>query len=82
MTELADDAKHWLDRLHEAYDLCREFFQALALQSDGPGGELLTWGEKPPLPFYHTHQPVGEVQACFPTVLAQQAQEFSTVSLS
>ena len=25
--------------------------------SAGPQGELLTWGEKSPLPFYHGHQP-------------------------
>ena len=31
--------------------------QSLALESDGPHGEILTWGEKSPLPFYHGHQP-------------------------
>jgi hypothetical protein len=48
---------HWLCRLHDAYDLCREFFHGLTLESDGPNGEVLPWGAQTPLPFYHTHQP-------------------------
>ncbi len=31
--------------------------ESLALESDGPKGEILTWGEKSPLPFYHGHLP-------------------------
>jgi tetratricopeptide (TPR) repeat protein len=53
----AREALHWLDRLHEAFDLCRLVLQSLALESDGPGGEILTWGDKSPLPFYHGHEP-------------------------
>jgi tetratricopeptide (TPR) repeat protein len=50
-------AKHWLGRLHDAYDLCRDFFHGLALEAVGPNGEILTWGAHTPLPFYHAHQP-------------------------
>jgi hypothetical protein len=50
-------AKHWLGRLHDAYDLCRDFFHGLALETEGPNGEILTWGGQTPLPFYHAHQP-------------------------
>jgi tetratricopeptide (TPR) repeat protein len=53
----AREALHWLGRLHEAFELCRPVLQSLALESDGPNGEILTWGEKSPLPFYHGHQP-------------------------
>jgi tetratricopeptide (TPR) repeat protein len=53
----AREALHWLGRLHEAFDLCRPVLQSLALESDGPNGEILTWGDKSPLPFYHGHQP-------------------------
>jgi tetratricopeptide (TPR) repeat protein len=53
----ATEALHWLRRLHEAFDLCRPMLESLALESDGPNGEILTWGEKSPLPFYHGHQP-------------------------
>jgi tetratricopeptide (TPR) repeat protein len=53
----ADESLYWLRRLHEAFDLCRSMLQSLALESDGPKGEILTWGEKGPLPFYHDHQP-------------------------
>jgi hypothetical protein len=53
----AEDALHWLGRLHEAFDQCRPVFQSLTLDSDGPNGEILTWGQQPPLPLYHAHQP-------------------------
>jgi tetratricopeptide (TPR) repeat protein len=53
----ADDACHWLAELHRAFNLCRDFFHGLSLESDGPNGELLTWGGQTPLPFYHEHQP-------------------------
>lgn len=53
----AGEALHWLRRLHEALDLCRPVLEPLALESEGPKGEILTWGEKSPLPFYHGHQP-------------------------
>jgi tetratricopeptide (TPR) repeat protein len=53
----AGEALHWLGRLHEAFDLCRPLLESLALESEGPHGEVLTWGEKSPLPFYHGHQP-------------------------
>jgi hypothetical protein len=53
----ADEALHWLRRLHEAFNLCRSLLESLALESDGPNGEILTWGERSPLPFYHDHQP-------------------------
>jgi hypothetical protein len=49
----AREALHWLGRLHEAFELCRPLFTSLTLESDGPSGEILTWGEKSPLPFYH-----------------------------
>jgi tetratricopeptide (TPR) repeat protein len=57
LASYAQEALHWLRRLHEAYALCRPLLQSLALESDGPGGEPLTWGGKSPLPFYHGHQP-------------------------
>jgi tetratricopeptide (TPR) repeat protein len=61
LSSYARDALHWLARLHDAFDLCRPVLQSLTLESDGPNGEILTWGEKSPLPFYHGHQPtVGE----------------------
>ncbi len=53
----AREALHWLDRLHEAFELCRPVMTSLTMESDGPNGEILTWGEKSPLPFYHGHQP-------------------------
>jgi tetratricopeptide (TPR) repeat protein len=53
----AQEALHWLGRLHEAFKLCRPVMRSLTLESDGPNGEILTWGEKSPLPFYHGHQP-------------------------
>jgi tetratricopeptide (TPR) repeat protein len=55
--DYARDALHWLGRLHEAFDLCRPLLESLVLESVGPCGEILTWGEKSPLPFYHGHQP-------------------------
>ena len=30
--------------------------QTLVLESDGPNGEILTWGQQLPLSFYHSHQ--------------------------
>jgi tetratricopeptide (TPR) repeat protein len=57
LSSYAREALHWLDRLHEAFDLCRPVLQSLTLESDGPNGEFLTWGERSPLPFYHGHQP-------------------------
>ena len=36
----ADDALHWLRRLHEAFDLCRPLLESLMLESDGPRGEI------------------------------------------
>ena len=36
---------HWLGRLDDAFDLCRPGLESLALESDGPKGEILTWGE-------------------------------------
>jgi hypothetical protein len=53
----ADDALRWLARLHDALDLCRPFLASLALESDGPDGKILTWGQQLPLPFYHGHEP-------------------------
>ncbi len=53
----ADEALHWLRRLHDAFDLCRPLLESLTLESEGPNGEILTWGETSPLPFYHGHQP-------------------------
>jgi hypothetical protein len=53
----AKESLYWLDRLHEAFELCRPVLESLKLESDGPEGKILTWGEKSPLPFYHGHQP-------------------------
>jgi hypothetical protein len=53
----SEDALHWLGRLHDAFDLCRPVLESLTLESDGPNGEILTWGQQSPLPFYHHHQP-------------------------
>jgi len=57
LASYAEDALHWLGRLHDAFDLCRPLLESLALESNGPKGEILTWGEKSPLPFYHGHLP-------------------------
>jgi tetratricopeptide (TPR) repeat protein len=57
LSSYARESLHWLNLLHEAFDLCRPLMQSLTLESDGPNGEILTWGEKSPLPFYHGHQP-------------------------
>ncbi len=57
LASYAEDALHWLGRLHDAVDLCRPLLESLALESVGPKGEILTWGEKSPLPFYHGHLP-------------------------
>jgi tetratricopeptide (TPR) repeat protein len=51
------DVNHWLEQLHDAYDLCRDFLAGLTLESDDPAGGSRTWGPGPPLPFYHPHQP-------------------------
>ena len=53
----AEEARHWLDRLHEAYDLCRDFFGTVVLDSVQPDGAALAWTSQPPLPFYHQHCP-------------------------
>lgn len=53
------DALGWLERLHDAYDDCRELFTAMTLESDGPDGQLLAWGTQQPLSYYHGHQPAG-----------------------
>jgi len=58
----AKDALDWLERLHEAFDLCRSMFETLVLETDGPNGEILIWGRHEPLPFYHAHQPAGTAQ--------------------
>src|SRR5262249_14478075 len=55
----ARETLHWLDKLHDAYDLCRDFFHTLHLESDDPAGGPLTWGQEGPLPFYHAHEPAG-----------------------
>jgi tetratricopeptide (TPR) repeat protein len=52
----AEDALRWLRRLHEAFELCRAMLESLELESEGPNGEILTWGQQSPLPFYHAHQ--------------------------
>jgi hypothetical protein len=57
VTSYAEEALRWLRRLHEAFDLCRPLLESLTVESDGPHGEILTWGEKSPLRFYHGHEP-------------------------
>jgi tetratricopeptide (TPR) repeat protein len=59
LTRYAEDVNHWLEKLHDAFDLCRDLLSALTLESDDPAGGPLTWGGQGPLPFYHTHQPDG-----------------------
>jgi hypothetical protein len=54
LSSYAREALHWLRQLHEAFDLCRALLESLALESDGPNGEILTWGEKSPLPCGYT----------------------------
>jgi tetratricopeptide (TPR) repeat protein len=61
-----EEASEWLQKLHEAYVLCRPLFTRLNLESDGLNGELLTWGAQSPLPFYHTHQSAAARQALPP----------------
>ncbi len=42
LSNYAREALHWLDRLHEAFDLCRPVLQSLALESDGANWSLAT----------------------------------------
>jgi hypothetical protein len=57
LTVYVADAKEYLDKLHDAFDLCRDLLSTMTLESDDPAGGPLTWGCRSPLPFYHAHQP-------------------------
>ena len=76
----AEDALHWLNRLHEAFDVCRLMFESLTLQSEGPKGEIHTWGQHPPLPFYHAHQPASAGLILSPVWLRQPEKEAIVLS--
>ncbi len=47
------------------FDLCRAIFHSVTIESDCPGGGLLTWDKQGPLPFYHHHQPgLSQMSVC------------------
>ncbi len=59
----AREATAYLDKLHDAFDLCRDFLGGLVLESDDPAGGPLTWGGQSPLEFYHAHRPAPSAPA-------------------
>jgi len=53
-----DEALHWLEHLHLAYDRLRDLLGALTLETDDPAGGPLTWDrDGPAFTACHTHQP-------------------------
>ena len=54
----AADAWHCLDRLHDAFDLCRDFFRHCDLESDDPAGRAGDLGRTARhCDYYHRHRP-------------------------